>query len=47
MINRAEGAYVRPEAGTWAREGITLIITLVTYGIFSGIHIWAGVSPFS
>lgn len=46
MINRADGPYVRPQAGTWAREGITLIITLVTFGIFFGVHMWAGVSPF-
>ncbi|MCV6823599.1 MULTISPECIES: NnrU family protein [Halocynthiibacter] len=46
LINHAEGAWQRPEAGTWARDLRVAVIAIVLYAVIAGIHTWLGYSPF-
>ena len=45
LINRAE-AWERPAPGPASKDILLVVITLVTFGIAAGIHIWLGVNPF-
>ena len=44
LINRRDGAWTRPEAPSWTREIVGVVIALVVVGIVVAIHPWiAGV----
>jgi len=45
LINRAE-VWERPEPGEAKKDVLLVVITLVTFGIMTGVHIWLGVWPF-
>jgi uncharacterized membrane protein len=45
LINRAE-AWERPEPGEAKKDILLVVITLVLYGVMTGIHAWLGVWPF-
>lgn len=46
LINRAEGAWMRPEPGPIKGDIRLLIISAVIFSVIAGIHIWAGYNPF-
>jgi uncharacterized membrane protein len=46
LINRAQGAWVRPEAGPWRKDGVNLVITAVIVVVITGIHVLLGHNPF-
>lgn len=46
LINRAEGPWVRPASGGWAKDGKGAVIGAVLFAIVAGIHIWLGYNPF-
>lgn len=46
LINRAEPVWDRPAAGTIAGDIRLVVITLVAFGIITGIHTWLGYWPF-
>ncbi|MEO1549223.1 MAG: NnrU family protein [Pseudomonadota bacterium] len=46
LINRREGAWVRPDPGPVAGDLRLLAITLVLYGVIGGLHAWLGPWPF-
>lgn len=45
LINRAE-TWERPEPGPAKKDVLLVVITLVLYGVMTGIHAWLGVWPF-
>jgi uncharacterized membrane protein len=45
MIN-AQSDWVRPVPGPASRDIVTVVIALVMYAIFAGVHIWLGHNPF-
>jgi len=45
LINRAE-TWERPEPGPAKKDILLVVITLVLYGVMTGIHAWLGVWPF-
>lgn len=47
LINKAEGAWVRPEAGPASRDIRLLVISAVVFIVIVSIHMWLGYSPFS
>ena len=44
-INRAE-EWQRPEASEDKRDWKFLVVTVVTFAVMVGLHLWLGVSPF-
>lgn len=40
VINKSEGAWIRPDKGKWKNDLKTLGIALVIYGVIVGIHYW-------
>ncbi|SHH91606.1 NnrU family protein [Marivita hallyeonensis] len=46
LINRAEPVWDRPEPGEAKKDVVLVIITLVAYGVMTGLHAWLGVWPF-
>jgi len=46
VINRTTGEWDRPAPGSLKGDIKNLIITLVLFGIITGIHIWLGHNPF-
>ena len=46
VINRAEPDYTPYEGGSKAGDIRLAVISLVVYGVISGIHIWLGYNPF-
>lgn len=44
-INRAE-EWQRPEPGEDKRDWKFLVVTVVTFAVMVGVHLWLGVSPF-
>jgi len=44
-INRAE-EWQRPEPGEDKRDWKFLVVTVVTFAVMVGLHLWLGVSPF-
>ena len=46
LINRAEPEWVRPEPGEAKKDILLVVITLVAFGIMTGLHAWLGVWPF-
>ena len=46
IISRAAGPWERPERGPASKDAKLLLITLVLYAIFAGIHWWLGYNPF-
>ena len=45
LINRRDGAWVKPEAPSWAVEIIGVVIGLAVFGVFVFVHPWiAGVA---
>ena len=46
LINRGDGAWVRPTAGPIAKDMRVILITLILYAAISVIHIWLGYNPF-
>ncbi|MDG1128849.1 NnrU family protein [Seohaeicola saemankumensis] len=45
LINRSE-VWVRPAPGEAKKDILLVVITLVLFGVMTGIHAWLGVSPF-
>ncbi|SHL46256.1 Uncharacterized membrane protein [Roseovarius litoreus] len=45
VINRTE-EWVRPEPGKASKDILLVVITLVLFGVMTGIHNWLGVWPF-
>jgi len=45
VINRTE-EWVRPEPGKASKDILLVVITLVLFGVMTGIHSWLGVWPF-
>ncbi|PIL21260.1 hypothetical protein P775_05535 [Puniceibacterium antarcticum] len=45
LINRA-GPWERPAPGPAKKDIVLVVITLVMFGVITGIHTWLGVSPF-
>ncbi len=45
-INRADANWDRPAPGSLKGDIKNLIITLVLFGVITGIHIWLGHNPF-
>lgn len=45
LINRSE-VWVRPAPGEAKKDILLVVITLVLFGVMTGIHTWLGVSPF-
>lgn len=46
LINKAEPEWTAPERAGMATHVRLAVITLVLYGLISGVHIWLGVWPF-
>ena len=46
LINKAEPEWTAPEKAGMATRVRLAVITVVLYGIISGVHIWLGVWPF-
>ncbi|AQA17625.1 NnrU protein [Halioglobus japonicus] len=47
LINRREGEWVKPEAPSWGKEIVVVLIGCVAYAIFAFAHPWlAGVAVF-
>jgi uncharacterized membrane protein len=46
LINRAVPEWTPPEKGTSAGDVKLLVISLVLYGVISGVHTWLGYFPF-
>ncbi len=46
LINRAEGAWQRPEPGPLKGDIKLLVISAVVFVVIVGIHIWLGHNPF-
>ena len=46
LINKAEGAWVRPEVGPVRNDLIFVAISLLVFGGIAFVHTWLGVSPF-
>lgn len=46
LINKAEPNWTRPESGPASKDVLLVVITLVTFGVAAGVHIWLGVNPF-
>lgn len=46
LISRAEGAWVRPEAGPVAKDVRVAVISVVIFAVIAGVHIWLGHNPF-
>lgn len=47
LINRAEGAWLRPEAGPPAGDIRLVVITIIMFTVIASIHILLGYNPFS
>ncbi len=47
LINRAEGPWTRPAAGTAIGDIRLLVISAVVFALIAGIHILLGYNPFS
>ena len=45
LINRSE-VWVRPAPGEAKKDVLLVVITLVLFGVMTGIHTWLGVWPF-
>ena len=47
LINRAEGAWVRPEQKPFGARDIRLIVVwLVMFVVIAAVHVWLGHNPF-
>ena len=46
LINKAEPNWTRPEPGPASKDILLVVITLVTFSVAAGIHVWLGVNPF-
>jgi len=46
LINKQEGAWVKPEAGPASGDIKWLIISAVVFTVIAGLHIWLGPNPF-
>jgi len=46
LINRAEPNWQRPEPGSAKKDILLVVITLVSFAVVAGIHVWLGVWPF-
>jgi len=46
LINRAEGAWLRPQPGPIKGDIKLLVISMVVFAVIVGIHIWLGHNPF-
>lgn len=47
LINRAQGAWDRPEPGPIKGDIKLLVISAVVFVVISGVHIWLGYNPFT
>jgi uncharacterized membrane protein len=47
LINKREGAWVKPAPGPRKKDYILVAITLVVFAVFAWLHTLAGVSPFA
>ena len=46
LINRSEGAWERPAAGSVRKDVKLAVISLVIYGVIVGVHFALGHNPF-
>jgi len=44
--NARDGAWVRPEPAPRRKDRLLVVITLVAFAVFTGIHAWLGIWPF-
>lgn len=40
VINRAEGAWQRPERGSWSKDAIVAVVSVIIYAVIVSIHNW-------
>jgi uncharacterized membrane protein len=46
VINKAEGPWIPPERGSYAKDAMMFVVALVLYAIIAGIHYWLGYPVF-
>ena len=46
LINKQEGAWVKPEAGPASGDIKWLVISAIVFAVIAGLHIWIGPNPF-